>query len=372
MTCLEAAALGVLGQSRRRVVASVVRALQGRAIPDYDQPPAREADEPVVVWACRGAGLSAGRARAEASALLRLAAGHLKRARAAGIVPVPLGDPAYPPVLAEIADPPPLLWVRGDAASLSARAVAIVGSRAATPYGLDVARQLAGDLAASGLVVVSGLARGIDSAAHRGALDAGGRTLAVLGSGLDRVYPPEHEGLAHAIAQRGAVVTELPPGAAPRAHHFPLRNRLISGLSAAVVVVEASEKSGSLITAACALDQGRDVMAVPGPVRAGRFRGAHALLRDGAKLVETADDILREVGFVRPAASGDRPGAGGRGDDLGLGVPAEVVDFSADEVSEWTGKPPDQVLPALALLELEGRIRRLGGGRFCRACRAAC
>ncbi|MFP5378977.1 MAG: DNA-processing protein DprA, partial [Vicinamibacteria bacterium] len=214
-----------------------------------------------------------------------------------------------------------------------------------------------------GVAVVSGLARGIDSAAHRAAVDAGGPTLAVLGSGLDRVYPPEHAGLAGEILRRGALLSEFPPGTPPLPHHFPLRNRLISGVSSAVVVVEASEKSGSLITAACALEQGRDVMAVPGPVRAGRYRGAHALLRDGAKLVESADDILQELAGFR--ATGAREPVVPP-DDLGLGVAPEVVDFTVDDVSAWSGMSAPDVLARLLDLEMSGRIQRIGGGRFLR------
>src|SRR5436190_1073263 len=163
-----------------------------------------------------------------------------------------------------------------------------------------VVRRLARDLAACGLVVVSGLARGVDSAAHRGALADAGVTVAVLGSGVDVMYPPEHGSLAKEIDKAGAVVSELVPGTPPQSWFFPLRNRIISGLSRAVVVIEAGEKSGSLITARCALEQGRDVLAVPGNVLSGRNRGAHGLLRDGAKIVESADDILEELGMARP------------------------------------------------------------------------
>ena len=187
------------------------------------------------------------------------------------------------------------------------RVVAVVGARAASRQGLDIAAAIGGELAAAGIVVVSGLARGVDTAAHRAALDAGGRSIAVLGSGLDKVYPAEHERLAGALAERGAVVSECGPGAPPLPHHFPLRNRIISGLAAATVVVEASEKSGSLITAAAALDQGREVMAVPGPVAPGRHRGAHALLRDGATLVERADDVMAALGWATPAVGGRGP-----------------------------------------------------------------
>ena len=181
--------------------------------------------------------------------------------------------------------------------------------RAASAAAIETARTLAADLARRGVAVVSGLARGVDSAAHKGALDGGGVTVAVLGSGADRVYPPEHDGLARDIAVRGAVVSELAPGAPPLPEHFPARNRIISGLARAVVVVQAAERSGSLITARCALEQGRDVMAVPGLVLSGRNHGAHALIKDGAKLIETVDDILEELpGLGRPDAAPGEPG----------------------------------------------------------------
>ena len=205
------------------------------------------------------------------------------------------GDACFPTALAAIHDPPHTLWVKGDVDVLRAASVAIVGSRAASPYALEVARQLGADLARRSVTVVSGMARGVDSAAHRGALEGGGRTIAVFGCGVDVIYPPEHRGLAERIAQRGALVSEFPPGMPPLKHNFPQRNRLISGLSLAVVIVEAAEGSGSLITADFALEQGRAVLAVPGNVLGGRNYGAHALLRDGAKLVECADDILEEL-----------------------------------------------------------------------------
>jgi DNA processing protein len=274
---------------------------------------------------------------------------------------------AYPIALTTIADPPPVLWTRGRIEALSTPSVAIVGSRAASPYGLAVAERLAADLATSGVTIVSGLARGVDSAAHRGALAAGGVTVAVLGSGVDVIYPAEHGALAKSIDATGAVVSELVPGTRPHPRFFPLRNRIISGLSRAVVVIEASEKSGSLITARCALDQGRDVLAVPGNVLSGRSRGAHALLRDGAKIVESADDILEELGMATRAA-GAAPDAAGvdsarRADPvLDCLVPGEAFDL--DEISERSGLKTPRLLPRLFELELEGMVRRVGGGRF--------
>ena len=301
------------------------------------------------------------------------AADAIRRAGAASIAAIPWSDAAYPVALTTIADPPPVLWTRGRAEALSAPAVAIVGSRAASPYGLAVAEQLAADLAANGLVIVSGLARGVDSAAHRGALAAGGVTVAVLGSGVDVIYPPEHAPLASAIDVTGAVVSELVPGTGPQQRFFPLRNRIISGLTRAVVVIEAGEKSGSLITARCALDQGRDVLAVPGNVLSGRNRGAHALLRDGAKIVESADDILEELGMggvgagVRPPGAEDRRGLtpiSVRDPVLDCLIPGEANDL--DEISERSGLNSSRLLPRLFELELQGRVRRVGGGRFVR------
>lgn len=289
----------------------------------------------------------------------------LDEARAAGMEPVAWFDPRYPRLLGCIVDPPPVLWIRGDASVLDRPTVAIVGSRAATAYAIDVARRLAAALASRGVAVASGLARGVDSAAHRGALEAGGSTVAVLGSGLDRVYPREHEDLAETIGRSGVVMSELGPGAPPLAEHFPLRNRIISGISLAVVVVEASEKSGSLITARCAMEQGRDVMAVPGSVLTGRNRGSHSLLKDGAQVVETADDILDGIGW--PGAGGGaavQPAAGraGTGDPL-LGRLEAGETYDLDALVEATGIAPAKLLTRLMELELAGVVGT-EGGRF--------
>lgn len=281
--------------------------------------------------------------------------------RAQGIEPLPWDGASYPVALTTIVDPPPVLWCRGDREALNARAVAIVGARAASAYGLSVAERLAADLAASGLVVVSGMARGVDSAAHRGALSVGGVTIAVLGSGVDVIYPPEHGGLAREIAASGAVISELAPGAPPLAQFFPLRNRIISGLSRAVVVIEAGEKSGSLITARLALEQGRDVLAVPGNVLSGRNRGGHGLLRDGAKIVESADDIFEELGL--PTA-GPKVEAAAADPILATLTPGEATDL--DAIAERTGLTPTRLLPRLFELEVAGAIARAGGGKFVR------
>jgi DNA processing protein len=281
-------------------------------------------------------------------------------------------DERYPPMLAAIPDPPPVLWVRGQTGALTAPAVAIVGSRAGSPYALAVAERLAGDLAARAVLVVSGLARGVDSAAHRGALSAGGRTVGVLGCGADLVYPREHADLAAEMGREGAVVSELVPGTPPTPAFFPRRNRVISGLVRAVVVVEAGERSGSLITARCALEQGREVLAVPGNVLSGRNRGGHALLKDGAKIVESADDILEELGIgTAPAVfsvegAQRSPQASGRATDplLECFPPGETCDL--DVLAERSGLPTARLLPRLFELEIQGLIRRAGGGRFVR------
>ena len=304
------------------------------------------------------------RARADA---LRVAAERLlARARSHAIDALALDDARYPPLLAAIFDPPPVLWVGGETDALHGPAVAIVGSRAASPYALEVADRLGEELAGRGVTVVSGLARGVDSAAHRGALAAGGRTVAVLGSGVDVIYPPEHDGLAAHIRARGAIAGELPPGTPPKPQHFPRRNRLISGLSLAVVVVEASEHSGSLITADCALDQGREVMAVPGSVLGGRNRGSHGLLKQGAKIVESADDILEEI--QGPAAPGVRAGGGPHPvADPVLEQMDEGTAYDLDWLADASGVDRVRLLTRLLDLEIAGVVRRVDGGRFVRS-----
>jgi DNA processing protein len=291
----------------------------------------------------------------------------LAAASDAGIVPIPWGHADYPPLVAVIRDPPPLLWASGRSDCLALPAVAIVGSRVATPYGLEAASTLAGDLAGAGVLVVSGLARGVDSAAHRAALAAGGETVAVLGSGIDIIYPPEHRGLAAEVSGHGAVLSELPPGVPPHRRHFPARNRLISGLSLAVVVVEAAERSGSLITAGLALEQGRAVMAVPGSVLSGRHRGSHALIRDGAAVVESAEDVLAElrVSSLRSVAGTSAAGPGAPHPIAAWMTAGEAYDL--DEIGRQTGLAPSMLLPRLLDLELHGAIRRVDGGRFVRA-----
>lgn len=271
-----------------------------------------------------------------------------------------LGTPEYPPLLAEISDPPACLWIRGDPSVLSGIIVAVIGARHASQEGLIAAREIAFDLARAGIVVASGLARGIDSAAHRGALEGGGKTIAVLGTGIDRVYPAENDLLTEQIAASGLLVTEFLPGTHPEDWHFPRRNRIISGLSKAVVVVEARDKSGSLITARLAAEQGRDVMAVPGTIVGGRNRGANALLRDGAKLVESAVDILEELGFDVSLSRRSPQGEGGRKD-------RQVVEFTVDQIAEQLKIPAGEALARLLEWELTGEVQRIGSGRFVRS-----
>jgi DNA processing protein len=267
-----------------------------------------------------------------------------------------LGTPEYPRLLAEIHDPPSCLWTRGDRGALALTGVAVIGARAASQEGLTAAYEIAYDLARAGVVVISGLARGVDSSAHRGALDAGGPTIAVLGTGIDVVYPAENAELSDRIASSGLLLTEFQPESVPEDWHFPRRNRIISGLSKAVVVVEAREKSGSLITARLAADQGRDVMAVPGTFVGGRNRGANALLRDGAKLVESAVDILQELGIETSLSRRSAPGDG-----------PQVVEFTVDEIAEQLKIPAGEALARLLEWELTGEVQRIGSGRFKRS-----
>lgn len=244
--------------------------------------------------------------------------------------------------------------------------MAVVGARDATPAGLAVARRLAGGLAEAGLVVVSGMARGVDGAAHGGALDAGGLTVAVLGCGADVVYPRQHVTLAGEVRRSGALVSELPPGTAPLPRHFPLRNRIISGLARAVVVIEASERSGSLITARMALEQGRDVLAVPGGVASGRHRGCHALIKDGARLVETVGDILEEIGWSPPPENHTDPFFKSLKTSRLDIVMAEGEAYNLDELAARTGQSAAVLLAELGRLEVAGRVVRLGAGNFVR------
>lgn len=277
-------------------------------------------------------------------------------------------DPAYPRALKEIHDPPGVLFVRGELLPRDALSIGIVGTRHATPYGLRQAERLAASLARAGLTIVSGLARGVDGAAHRGALSAGGRTLAVLASGVLSIYPPEHAKLADEVAADGALVSESPPRAEPMAGQFPQRNRLISGVSLGTIVIEAAERSGALITARHAMEQGRDVFALPGSVENRASRGCHRLLRDGATLVESADDVLEALGPLVEAAPRD--------DGPAIRHPAELLLNDAeqqvlaavgaeatliDQVVAASGLPVPCVLATLSVLEMRRLVRRLSG-----------
>ncbi|HEX4130501.1 MAG TPA: DNA-processing protein DprA [Pirellulales bacterium] len=280
---------------------------------------------------------------------------------------------AYPRLLREIFNPPAVLYVRGSLAPADGLAVAVVGSRHATHYGLAQAERLAGSLARSGLTVVSGLARGIDAAAHRGALAAGGRTVAVLGSGVLNTYPPEHDALAADVAQQGAVISEAPLRAAPLSGSFPQRNRIISGMSLGVIVVEAAISSGALITARHAMEQGREVFAVPGRIDNRMARGCHRLIRDGAKLVETVDDVLEELGpLVGKTAVADGRAVHHPAELLLSPQEQQVLDAVAsdatgiDSVVAECGLPIHQVLATISVLEMRHLVRRVSGSQVLR------
>jgi DNA processing protein len=353
MTLLDLVAFSLLPASLRRKHAALLAVAQG--------PPAgADALDLLIAVSCSRDGVPS----AAAGILRDRAERAVQRASDLGIRPIGRLDPPYPAALGSLSDAPVVLWVAGDPAVLDGRLVAVVGSRAASPYGLEVAGRLAEDLARSGVTVVSGLARGCDAAAHRGALAGGGPTVAVLGCGADVCYPAEHAALHTEIQGNGAVVSEYPPGTPPRPGHFPLRNRLISGLSRGVVVVEASERSGSLITAGCALDQGREVMAVPGTVFGARHRGSHALLRDGARLVESAASVLDELGWGT-RSNGAAPATG---DPLLSQLPPGE-DCDVDTLAGRAGCSVPEVLRRLLRLELAGAVRRAPGGRFVRVVR---
>jgi DNA processing protein len=294
----------------------------------------------------------------------------LNRVRAAGVTLIPFSDANYPARLRTIADPPPVLYVKGELRADDSRAVAIVGSRSASDYGRRVARDLARGLAATGFTVVSGMARGIDGMAHETAINSGGRTIAILGSGVERAYPPEHDKLYQRISDHGAVLSELPIGTRPMAFNFPARNRLISGVSLGVVVVEATEKSGSLITASLAVDQGREVFAVPGEVGASRSRGAHRLIRQGAKLVENVEDILEEIApqllhrgrAANPAPLALPQNAGAEARKIFALLEAGTL--QVDEIIEKSALGAPRVLEILLELELQGYVRQLAGKSY--------
>jgi DNA processing protein len=299
----------------------------------------------------------------------------LELCRRLGVRVLARGETEYPSTLENIPDPPGLLYTRGRIEPKDGLAIALVGSRRCTPYGARMAERLSGALARTGFTVISGLARGIDAAAHRGALASGGRSIAVLANGLSSIYPPEHEDLARALAEAGAVLSEMPMRQAPLPGLFTQRNRIISGLALGVVVVEATPRSGSLSTARHAMEQNREVFAVPGPADSLSSRGCHRLIRDGARLVETVDDIIEQLGPLSHeirADSGEPPvrhpaelalsdlerSLLGHLDDLPRGV---------DDLIVRTGMTPGQVLATLSVLEVKRLAKRLPGHRFVRA-----
>jgi len=286
------------------------------------------------------------------------------------------GSTDYPALLAAIPDPPAVLFVEGEPIALSLPQLAMVGARNPTALGRDTASRFAGHLARAGLVITSGLALGIDAASHRGALRAGGRTVAVLGSGLDVVYPRENHPLALEVAASGALVSELPTGTPPLRQHFPRRNRIISGLSVGTLVVEAALHSGSLITARLAGEQGREVFAIPGSIHNTLARGCHRLIRQGAKLVESADDIFHELGSLLAglgtSVDAETPEAqqdSGPELDKEYEILLDALGFEpagVDTLVARTGFRPDAVASMLLILELEGRVEQQPGGIFCR------
>jgi DNA processing protein len=296
----------------------------------------------------------------------------LTRAADAGFHIVTQADPTYPELLLRIPDPPPYLYVLGSLIP-DAAAVAVVGSRNATQYGLDVARQLAADLARSGITIVSGMATGIDTAAHSGAMDGGGQTVAVLGSGLNRIYPAGNKGLYRKIAARGAVISEFPLDADPDARNFPKRNRVISGISLGIVVVEATRRSGSLITARMALEQNREVFAVPGSVHSFKSTGPHHLIRQGAKLVEHAGHVLEELHLATPHVPETSDGPPQDDDMEGLSeaekrvvAALDAYPVDADTLIRRLDAAPGDLAGTLLQLELKGLVHQLPGNRFMR------
>ncbi|HXI19077.1 MAG TPA: DNA-processing protein DprA [Chloroflexota bacterium] len=306
----------------------------------------------------------------------------LERARATGAAVITWRDAEYPALLSQIPDPPPVLYVKGTLLPEETGSVAMVGTRRATVYGRDVAERLAQDLATAGLAVVSGLAKGIDTHAHRGALAGSGPTIAVLGHGIDTLYPHENRRLAEQIVAQGALVTDYPVGTEPMAENFPPRNRIISGLSAGVIVVEADDRSGALITNKYAMEQDRDVFAIPGPISAPSSRGCNRLIQDGAKLVTSAADVLSELnphltaaavrqlsldfgGGAKSNSAGPAiPGTSGADDPLLTALREYGQPVHVDTLSRSLGKPVHEVTGTLTLLELQGKVRHAGGMRY--------
>ena len=290
----------------------------------------------------------------------------IRRATAVGARILTRLDAGYPARLRELPDAPPVVYVRGRWEGSAGRTVAIVGTRRPSGYGLDVAGSLGEVLGEAGVVVISGLARGIDQAAHAGALRRGGTTVAVLGCGVDVVYPREHRPLMEAMLARGGVVSEVPMGVPPAPQRFPLRNRLISGLADAVVVVEGGVDSGSLITARHAAVQQRPVYAVPGSVFAPTSRGPHHLLATGASVLQSPDDLLERLGLTAPAGSGEGTAAALDGDETRVLESLDEEPRHVDDIIERAGIGAGRALAALVTLEVRGLVRRRTGQRFAR------
>lgn len=276
-------------------------------------------------------------------------------------------DLTYPSLLAEIPAPPPVLYYRGELLETDRIAVAIVGTRKVTAYGREMTSRLAGDLARAGVTIVSGLARGIDGVAHEAALNAGGRTIAVLGSGIDRIYPPEHRNLAARIAEQGAVLSDYLPDTPPDGVNFPPRNRIISGLSLGVVVVEAPDRSGAMITVDFAADHGRDVFAVPGPVLAANSMGTNRLIREGARLVRSADDVLEDLQIRRaPAQALTQQALPLDEDERRLLAVLTSVPQHIDDIAALSDSAVADVAGRLMMLELQGLVRNAGAQHYAR------
>jgi DNA processing protein len=297
----------------------------------------------------------------------------IERCRQHGVDVIAQWQPEYPAQLAQIHDPPAVLFVRGQLLPQDAIAISIVGTRHATNYGRTQTKKLAGSLGRAGVTIVSGLARGIDAAAHEAALDVGARTLAVLGSGVLNIYPPEHGDLASQVIQSGAVLSENATTAKPSRGAFPRRNRIITGLSHGVIVVEAGDRSGALISARHAMEQGREVFAVPGRVDSRTSHGCHQLIRDGAKLVETADDVLEELGPLFQSAPDPagrevrHPGELQLNDQERAVLDAVASDpTTIDDVIKGSGLPIHRVLSTMSVLEMRHLIRRLSGTQVIR------
>lgn len=289
----------------------------------------------------------------------------MAQAEAAGIRILTWQDDEYPAYLKEIDQPPPVLYLRGEITAEDRWSVAIVGTRAVTPYGRQVTEELATTLVHHGVTIVSGLARGVDAVAHSAALKAGGRTLAVLGSGVDKIYPPEHRQMAEKISSSGAVISDYAPGTPPDSANFPPRNRIISGLSMAIVVVEAGDTSGALITAEFAAEQGRDVFAIPGNIYAPQSKGTNRLLRNGAKTLLTPQDVLEALDLTRNVERRE----------IRKVIPSDATEASllemlgaepihVDEIRARIGLPVEKVSSTLTMMELKGMVRQVGGMNY--------